>query len=48
MWLIAHTQQQNPHRILILLFQHGLVLEIGQKFRDRVSQSKHHYFQASP
>jgi hypothetical protein len=32
MWLVAHTQQQNPHRILIQLLQHGLVLEIGQRF----------------
>ncbi len=48
MWLAAHTQQQNPHKILILLFQHGSVLEIGQKFKDRISQSKHHYFPTSP
>jgi hypothetical protein len=33
---------------LALLFQHGSISEIGQKFRDRVSQSKHHYFPASP
>ncbi len=48
MWLAVHTQQQNPHRILTLLLQHGSVLEIGQKFRDRINQSKHHYFPTSP
>jgi hypothetical protein len=48
MWLATHTQQQNPHRILLLLLQHGLVSEIGQKFRDKVNQSKHHYFPTSP
>ncbi len=47
MWLVAHTQQQNPHRILTLLLQHGSVSKIGQKFRDRVSKSKHHYFPTS-
>jgi hypothetical protein len=33
MWLATHTQQQNPHIILILLFQYGSVLTIGQKFK---------------
>jgi len=33
---------------LALLFQHGSISEIGQKLRDRVSESKHHYFPASP
>ncbi len=47
MWLATHTQQQNPHKILTLLLQHGSVSKIGQKLRDRVSQSKHHYFPAS-
>jgi hypothetical protein len=35
MWLVAHTQQQNPHIILILLLQHGSVLDIGQKFKAK-------------
>jgi hypothetical protein len=47
MWLATHTQQQNPHKILTLLLQHGSVSEIGQKFRDKVSQSKHHCFLTS-
>ncbi len=33
MWLVAHTQQQNSHIILIQLLQHGSNLKIGQKFR---------------
>jgi hypothetical protein len=35
MWLAAHTQQQNPHKILTLLLQHGSILEIGQKFKPK-------------
>jgi hypothetical protein len=35
MWVVAHTQQQNPHGILTLLFQHGSILEIGHKFRAK-------------
>ncbi len=47
MWLVAHTQQQNPHKILTQLLQHGSVSKIGQKFKNRVNQSKHHYFLTS-
>jgi hypothetical protein len=35
MWLVAHTQQQNSHIILIQLLQHGSNLKIGQKFRAK-------------
>jgi hypothetical protein len=48
MWLVAHTQQQNPHKILTLLLQHGSVSKIGQKFRAELANPKHHYFPASP
>ncbi len=37
MWLAIYTQQQNPHKMLTLLLQHGLVLEIGQKFKAKLA-----------
>jgi hypothetical protein len=35
MWLVIHTQQQNPHIILTLLLQHGSISKLDRNLRTK-------------